>query len=184
MLTGNNRIRLAARDIAIIAICAALMFATKMALLWLPNIHLGALFIIVFTITFRYKVFYIVYLYVLLEILVFSFNPMWSVGYLYVWSILAGLALLFRKMENPLGWAILAGAFGLSFGALMLPPFLLIMFGPQRAFQMFPAYWVSGIMFDIAHCVGNFATCFFLYRPLTKVMSKIYVVNEKQSSAT
>lgn len=168
--------RLVARDVAILAICAALMFALKMALMWIPNIHFGALLIIVFTLTFRHKVLYIIYLYVLMEILMFGFNPMWAIGYLYVWTILAGVTWIFRKMESPLGWAVLAGAFGLSFGALMAPPFLLIAFGPERFFQSFVPYWVSGIMFDITHCFGNFAICLFLYRPLTKVMRKFYPV--------
>ena len=166
--------RLVARDVAILTLCATIMFALKVALMWLPNIHFGALLIIVYTLTFRYKVLYIIYLYVLMEILLFGFNPMWAIGYLYVWTILAGLAGLFRKMKNPLGWAVLAGVFGLSFGALMLPPFLLISVGPTRFFQMFIPYWITGIPFDIAHCIGNFAVCLFLFTPLTKLMSQIY----------
>ena len=170
-------LKLAAKDITILSLCAALMFALKMALIWLPNIHFGALLIIIYTLTFRYKVFYIIYLYVFLEILVFGFNPLWSIGYLYIWSILAGLVLLFHRMENPLGWAVLAGAFGLGFGALMAPPFLLLSFGPARFFQSFLPYWVSGIPFDIAHCIGNFAICLFLFKPLTRLMNRLYVRN-------
>ena len=170
-----NNFGLAARDIAILSLCAAIMFALKMAMMWLPNIHFGALLIIVYARTFRYRVFYIVYLYVLMEILVFGFNPMWAIGFLYVWPLFAGLALLFRRMENPLGWAILAGAFGLIYGALMAPPYLLIALDdPSYFFQAFIPYWIRGIPFDIAHCIGNFAACFFLFKPLTKLMSKIY----------
>ena len=170
-----GKVRLAIRDITAISICAALMFALKMALIWLPNIHFGALLIIVYTITFRYKVFYIIYLYVLLEILVFGFNPTWSIGYLYVWSILAGLVLLFRKMENPVGWAVLAGSFGLCFGALMAPPFILIAFGPDRFIGAFLPYWMSGIPFDVAHSIGNFVICLFLFNPVKNVLNKLYL---------
>ena len=169
--------RLVAKDIAILAICAALMFALKVALVWLPNIHFGALLIIVFTKTFRYKVLYIIYLYVLMEILLFGFNPMWSIGYLYVWTILAGLVWVFRKMESPLGWAVLAGAFGLSFGALMAPPFILIAFGPEQFFHAFIPYWATGILFDITHCIGNFVLCLFLFKPLSKIMNNLYAHN-------
>jgi energy-coupling factor transport system substrate-specific component len=168
-----GKLRLAARDIAVLSLCAALMFALKVALMWLPNIHFGALLIIVFTLTFRYKVFYIIYIYVLLEILVIGFHPMWSIGYLYVWSILAGLVLLFSKMESSLGWAVLAGAFGLSFGALMAPPSLLVSVGPERFFEAFLPYWIAGIPFDIAHLVGNFAICLFLFRPVMRIMQNL-----------
>ena len=176
-MASTHKLKLAAKDIAVFALCATLMFALKMALMWLPNIHFGALLIIIFTLTYRYKVFYIIYLYALMEILVFGFNPFWSIGYLYVWSILAGLALLFRRMENPLGWAVLAGAFGLSFGALMAPAYVLISYKPEEYFIGFLGHWITGIPFDIAHCIGNFAICLFLFKPLTKVMNKPYVKN-------
>ena len=171
MQIGN--IKPTARDIAVLSLCAALMFALKMALFWLPNIHFGATLIIIYTLVFRHKVLYIIYLYVLLEVAVFGFNPLWTIGYLYVWTILAGLAWLLRGMKSTIGWAVLAGIFGLSFGALMAPPFLLISFGPARFFQTFVPYWVSGIPFDIAHCAGNFAVCLFLFKPLTKAMNKL-----------
>ena len=114
-----------------------------------------------------------------MEILIFGFNPTWSIGYLYVWTILAGLTLIFHRMENPLGWAVLAGAFGLSFGALMAPPFILIMFEPETFFTAFITYWVTGIPFDIVHCIGNFAICLFLFKPLTKIMTKLYPYSKK-----
>ena len=173
-MTKTHTMKLAIRDIAVLAICAALMFALKLALIWIPNIHFGALLIIIYTITFRYKAFYIIYLYVLMEILIFGFNPMWSIGYLYIWSILAVLVLIFRKMENPIGWAVLSGAFGLCFGALMAPPFLLISFEPSLFFKMFVPYWISGIPFDVAHSIGNFALCLFLFKPLCKLMDRLY----------
>jgi energy-coupling factor transport system substrate-specific component len=165
--------KLVARDITVIAISAAIMFALKMAMVWLPNIHFGALLIIVYTLVYGRKVFYIVYLYVMLEIAVFGFNPMWSIGYLYVWSLLAVLAWFMRRMENPWGWAVLSGVFGLSFGALMAPPFLLIAFETERFWQSFLPYWISGIPYDIAHAVGNFFICLFLWKPLKTLLTKL-----------
>ena len=169
MQTG--KVKLSVRDIAVLALCAALMFALKMALFWLPNIHLGATLIIVYTLTFRHKALYIIYLYVLLEVAVFGFSPLWTIGYLYVWTFLAGLTWLLRRMKSPIAWAVLSGAFGLVFGALMAPPFLLITVGPERFLQAFLPYWASGIPFDIAHCVGNFAVCLVLFKPLRKALT-------------
>ena len=168
-----GKVKPAVRETAVLALCAALMFALKMALFWLPNIHLGATLIIVYTLTFRHKALYIIYLYVLLEVAVFGFSPLWTIGYLYVWAILAGLTWLLRWMKSAIGWAVLSGVYGLCFGALMAPPFLLITFGPDRFFQAFVPYWVSGIPFDIAHCIGNFAVCLFLFKPLTSIMNRL-----------
>ena len=166
----SGRLKPAVRDLAVLAFCTSLMFALKMAMVWLPNIHMGALLIIVYTQKFRQRVLYIIYAYVLLEIAVFGFNPLWSIGYLYVWIILAGLTWLLRNMKSALGWATLSGAFGLAFGALTAPPFLLITLGPERFFQAFLPYWAAGIPFDIVHCAGNFAICLFLYKPVTKAL--------------
>ena len=170
MTKRSGRLKPAARSIAVLGLCAALMFALKMAMIWIPNVHLGAVLIIVYTLKFRQRVLYIIYAYVLLEVVVFGFDPLWSIGYLYVWTILAGLTWLLRNMKVALSWAVLSGAFGLVFGALMAPPFLLITIGPERFFQAYLPYVLSGIPFDIAHCVGNFAACLFLFNPLMKVM--------------
>ena len=160
------------------AFCAALMFALKMALVWAPNIHFGALLVIIYTLAFRHKVLYIIYLYVLLEIAVFGFNPLWTAAYLYVWTLLAGAAWLFRRMKHPLGWAVLSGVFGLCFGALTAPPFLLLTVGAENFFSAFLPYWVSGIPFDLTHCAGNFALCLLLFKPLTSVLRKLTVRGE------
>ena len=170
-----------ARDTALLSLCASLMFSLKLALFWLPNIHFGALLIIIFTLSFRHKVLYIIYLYVLLEVAVFGFSPLWTIAYLYVWTFLAGLTWLLRSMKGAVGWAVLSGVFGLAFGALTAPPFLLITVGPNRFFQVFLPYWVSGIPFDIAHCVGNFAICIFLFNPLMKAINKMPFIDARGS---
>ena len=173
---GARHTQLIAKDITQLALCAALLFILKMAMIWLPNVHFGVLLIIVYTLTFRHRVLYIIYTYVLLEIFVFGFDPMWSVGYLYIWTLLAGLVWLFRGMKQPLGWAVLAGGFGLFFGALMAPPFLLITIGPANFLKAFLPYWVAGIPFDLVHAAGNFAICLFLFNPLLRIMKKYSTV--------
>jgi energy-coupling factor transport system substrate-specific component len=34
--------------------------------------------------------------------------------------------------------------------------------------------WISGIPFDIAHCVGNFFIALVLFKPLRQLMEKLY----------
>ena len=109
--------KLTVRELVFLALCTAAMFVSQVALSFLPNIELVSLLVIVYTHAFRRKVLYILYVFALLEGLLYGFTTWW-LTYLYVWTILAGLAWAFRRMESPLGWAVLSGAFGLAFGAL------------------------------------------------------------------
>ncbi len=35
------------------------------------------------------------------------------------------------------------------------------------------AWWVSGIPFDIVHCLSNFVICLVLFKPLSRGLSRI-----------
>jgi len=163
-----GRIRLATRELTTLSLCAALLFAQKFALQSIPNIHLGALLIIVFTLTFKWKVLYIIYTYVLLEGIVFGFDLWWFVPYLYVWTILAGLAWLFRRMDSPLGWAVLAAAHGLCFGAMTAVPWLV-----TNGLVYAVGWWIAGISYDLLHCAGNFAVTLILWKPMMRLLRRI-----------
>ena len=88
--------------------------------------------------------------------------------YLYAWPLLAGVTWLLRRQRSAWVFSILAGAFGLSFGALCAVPYLFAG-GPAAAFS----WWVAGIPYDIIHCVSNFLLCRLLFCPLRDVMEKI-----------
>ena len=79
------------------------------------------------------------------------------------------LAWLFRGMESRLGWAILSGAYGLSFGALCALVYL-----PIGGPAMFVATWVAGIPFDLLHCAGNFAMALLLFQPCRRVLTALW----------
>ena len=147
---------------------AALIFGTKVALASLPNINLNAVLIILTVVFFGWKSLYTVYVYVLLEGLIFGFSVWWF-GYLYVWAILVVVAMLFRKNDSALLWAVIAGIYGLLFGPLMY----LEWFAINGGWEAFFAMWVAGIPYDLAHCVGNFTFTLVLYRPLYRVMEKL-----------
>lgn len=149
------------------ALCTAILLVFQISLAGLPNIELVSLLLIVYTLVFKRKVLFIIYTFVLLEGLIFGFH-LWWISYLYVWTILACLVWVFRKIKSPLGWAILSGVFGLFFGALCSIPYFFIG-GASMAF----ANWVSGIMFDIVHCVSNFLICLLLWKPIYTLLSKI-----------
>lgn len=146
------------------ACLGALTFALKMAMSYLPNIEPVSLLVMVYGAVFGKKALYPVYIYVAMEILCFGFG-IWNINYLYIWAILSLGAWLLRKMEQPLGWAVLSGGFGLAFGALCAPVDVVIG-GAGYALTK----WVSGIPFDIAHCVGNFFIALILFRPIRKLL--------------
>ena len=150
------------------ALCAAVLFAQQVALMALPNIELVSLLVIVYTLTFRYKVLYIIYVFAFLEGLFYGFSPWWWIPYLYVWTLLALVVWLWRACRSPVVWAMISGVFGLCFGALCALPHLVIG-GPAMAL----AYWVSGIPFDLIHCVSNFVVCLALWRPLMRLLAKV-----------
>ena len=147
---------------------AALIFTSKVALAALPNINLNSLLIILTVVFFGWKSLYTVYVYVMLEGLVFGFS-IWWFGYLYVWAILVVVAMLLRKNDSAVIWAVIAGLYGLIFGPLMYLEYFAI----NGGWEMFFAMWVSGIPYDLAHCGGNFVFTLVLYRPLHKVMERL-----------
>ena len=52
-----------------------------------------------------------------MEILFYGIN-LWSINYLYIWAVLAVVALLLKDMQSAFGWAMVSGVFGLLFGVL------------------------------------------------------------------
>ncbi len=160
--------KLSIRDISLYAIFASMTFAMKVAMSGLPNIEPTSLMVMLFMVVFVWRGLYPVYVYVLMEVLYYGINT-WTLYYLYIWAILAIAARLLRKMESPLGWAILSGSFGLLFGSLcaITDGFL---FGWSYALVKI----IDGIPFDIAHCIGNFVIALLLFKPLRKLMEKLY----------
>ena len=155
-------------EIALFGMLGALTFGAKVAMSGLANIEPVSLLVMVYAVVFGKKCLYPVYLYVLMEILVYGLGT-WNLNYLYVWGILALVAWLLREMESPLGWALVSGVFGLAFGALCAPvDFLMGDLGYVIS------KWISGIPFDVAHCLGNFAMALVLFAPLRKVLGKLY----------
>ncbi len=171
--------RLNVREIAALGVCTALIFASQIGLSFAANIELVSLLFIIYGQVFEKKTFYIVYAFAFLEGMAWGFNPSWWTMYLYIWDIIVILAIIFKKNENPLFWAIVSGTYGLSFGFLGLLPIFVIGLGKggtlQAGFNMAFSYWISGIPFDIRHCIGNFCMALVLYKPLHYLMKKIYL---------
>ena len=164
----KRKLRPALSEVALFGILGGMTFAAKMAMAGLPNIEPVSLMVMLFAVTFGKKALLPIYVYVLMEYVLFGFN-LWSINYLYVWAALAGAAWLLRKMTHPLGWAILSGMFGLLFGTLCAPVYFIV-----GGWAYGVAWWINCIPFDIAHCAGNFAIALVLFAPLRKVLEQLY----------
>ena len=157
-----------ARSLAWMGVLTALLFTGQVVMSFLPNLEIVSLLIILYTIFFGKKVFWMIYGFVFLEGFLYGFG-MWWFQYLYIWSILAMVVLLLRNNTSALFWSIISGFFGLSFGALCTLPYLFTG-GPAAAFS----YWVSGLGFDLTHCIGNVVLCLVLFKPLYALLQKAF----------
>ena len=155
-------------ELALFGVLGGLTFCVKAVMSYLPNIEPVSLMVMLFAVIFGRKALYPIYIYVLLEILLYGLN-LWSVNYLYIWTVLAIAAWFLRKMEHPLGWALLSGGFGLLFGALCAPVDVFV-----GGFAYAAGRWVSGIPFDLLHGAGNFVIALALFVPTRRLMERLY----------
>ena len=162
-----DRARLSAKHVVVLGLLGGILFAGKMVLAALPNVEPVSLLVMVYAVVYGRRALYPIYVYVALECLIWGLN-IWSISYLYVWAILAGVAWLLRGMQSRLGWAILAGAFGLCFGALCALPYLAV---GRWAFAL--AWWIAGLPYDIVHCAGNFALALVLFSPCRRLLTRL-----------
>ena len=112
------------REITIFAMLGAVMYASKLLMEVAPNIHLLGVFTIAFTVVYRKKALYPIYIYVILNG-IFSGFAVWGVPYLYVWTVLWGAVMLLpkhlpKKIRALVYMAVCAGH-GFLFGTLYAP---------------------------------------------------------------
>lgn len=163
----QNNSRLTIKDITIMALMVATIEVCKFALAHIPNVELTSFWIIMFTLYFGTRIFYIIPVFILIEGAVYGIH-LWWIMYLYAWPLLAIVTLLFRKMKGAWEWSMVSGIFGLVFGLLCAIPYIFTS-GIYGAF----AYWVAGIPFDLIHGIANFVIMLVLYKPLNTVMGKM-----------
>ena len=159
--------KLTLREVVLFGVLGALTFALKMCMAVLPNIEPVSLLLMVFGAVFGMKALYPTYIYVTLEILYWGLGT-WSINYLYTWPILVVAAILMKNVDSPWTWAFASAVFGLMYGALCGIVDVFIGGVPYAISK-----WVSGIPFDIAHCVGNFVMALLLFVPLRKLMTRL-----------
>lgn len=148
--------RLNIREITIFAMLGSLMYASKIIMEITPNIHLLGVFTIAFTVVYRKKALYPIYIFVLLNGM-FSGFAAWWIPYLYVWTVLWGMTMLLPKKlpkrAAPLIYMSVCAAHGFLFGTLYAPA-QAVLFG--LSFQGMAAWIIAGLPWDFLHGVSNF----------------------------
>ena len=156
------------RNVAYMAVMAAIIVASKEALSSLPNIELVSLLIALFTVYFGKLTVGAIYIYVFIEGLLYGFTYWWFIPYMYVWTLLWAVCSLMKKTEEPIIWACVLGTFGLAFGFL----FALLYF-VLGDWSVGYAYFLSGLGFDLLHAAGNFVLTLILWKPLSRALKRI-----------
>jgi len=161
--------KLSVKEIVVFGMLGALMYASKVIMEVLPNIHLLGVFTVAFTVVYRKKALYPIYTYVLLNGLFAGFNTWW-IPYLYIWTLLWGAVMLLPKnmpkKVAPIVYMSVCAAHGFLFGTLYAPA-QAIMFGLN--FKSTVAWIIAGLPYDAIHGVSNFF-CGLLILPIVNLL--------------
>lgn len=147
--------KLTIRELVTFALLGTLMFASKQVMEFLPNVHLLGVLTMVYTLVYRRKALYPIYICVGLQGLLAGFN-LWWIPYLYLWAVLWGVTMLLpqnlsRRVAVPL-YAIVCGAHGLLYGTLYAPA-QAVLFGLD--FRGMLTWIAAGLPWDVVHGLGN-----------------------------
>lgn len=159
------------REISVFSMLGSMMYASKILMEALPNIHLIGTFIVAMTVVYRQKALYPLYIFVFVTGLLNGFATWW-IPYLYIWAVLWGAVMLLPKNMpkkiRPVVYALICASHGLFYGILYAPAQALL-FGLN--FEGMIAWIIAGLPFDVTHAVSNFC-CGLLICPLVAVLKR------------
>lgn len=160
------------REMCIFAMLGAVMFASKILMEALPNIHLLGMLTVTYTVVYRKRALIPIYLYVMLNGLFAGFN-FWWLPYTYIWTLLWGATMLLpRNMPKRVAYviyAVICSFHGFLFGILYSPAQAL-MFGLNL--DQTVAWVIAGLPYDVIHGVSNLGLGLLIV-PLSEVLSKL-----------
>lgn len=145
----------------------ALMYASKIIMEILPNVHLLGVFVISLTVVYRKKALYPIYTFVLLCGMFAGFGAWW-VPHLYIWAILWGATMLLPKKASPFVYILLCALHGFLYGILYAPAQALL-FGFN--FKQTISWILAGLPWDVAHGISNIF-CGILITPIVSILRK------------
>lgn len=148
------------------------MYVSKVVMEFAPNVHLLGVFTVAFTVVYRKKALYPIYIYVLLNGIFAGFATWW-IPYLYLWTVLWGITMLLPKKlpktVQPFVYAAVNALHGFAFGTLYAPAQALL-FGLD--FKGMVAWIVVGLPWDMVHGISNLI-CGFLIVPIILLLRQL-----------
>lgn len=161
--------KLTVRELTIFSMLGAVMYASKIVLEFLPNVHLLGVFTIAFTLVYGKKALYPIYTYVILLGITNGFATWW-IPHLYLWAVLwAVVMILPKRMPKkiaPFVYMIVCAAHGFLYGTLYAPAQALL-YG--LSFEGMIAWIIAGLPYDMIHGVSNFF-CGILILPVVRAL--------------
>ncbi len=169
--------KLSVREMCVYAMLGALMFASKIIMEVLPNIHILGMLTMVYTIAFRKKALIPLYVYIMLNGIFAGFATWW-IPYLYIWTVLWGITMLLpKRMPKAVAmvvYPLICCLHGLFFGVLYAPAQALL-FGLD--FEGMLAWIATGFVFDVTHAIGNFAAGLLIF-PMGQLLLRLKQTNK------
>lgn len=162
--------KLAAKDIALIAVLSAIIVAGKFIAQFLPNIEPVTLLLFVYTCVFGWRRTALVSLvFCALDMLLYSFSVDVAVTYFIYWPLLTAVIKIinFKGMRSEYVNAYAAAAMTFLFGIMTSAA------GSVMTGAPFIGIYIKGILFFAIHIVANFLIVMFAFKPLTKVLFKL-----------
>lgn len=148
--------KLTTKEIAIFGMLGAVMYVSKLIMEVIPNVHLLGVFTVAFTVVYKKKALYPIYIYVILNGIFCGFAAWW-IPHLYLWTILWGAVMLLPKkmpkIVQPVVYMSVCAAHGFLYGTLYAPA-QAILFG--LSLKGMVAWIIAGLPWDFVHGVSNF----------------------------
>lgn len=170
-MKNGTKAKITIIDMTVFSMLGALMYASKVLMDLLPNVHLIGVFIVAETVVYRSKALYPLYVFVFLAGLLNGFATWW-LPYLYIWTILWGMAMLIPKNFDGKKLMVCSMAVcslhGFLFGTLYAPAQALIF---HLDFKGMISWIIAGLPYDCIHGVSNLV-CGLLIVPIVKILRK------------
>lgn len=161
--------KLSVKEMAVFSVLGTMMYTSKIIMEAVPNVHLLGVFVIAFTVVYRKKALYPIYIFVFLTG-IFSGFATWWIPYLYIWTVLWAITMavpgwLPAKIK-PIIYIAICALHGYMYGILYAPAQALL-FGLD--YNGMIAWIIAGLPFDIVHGTSNLF-CGLLIQPLVKTL--------------
>lgn len=161
--------KLTVKELTIYAMLGTLMYASKVIMEFVPNVHLLGVFTVALTVVYRKKALYSIYIFVILTGILNGFATWW-IPYLYLWTVLWGIVMILPKKipkkVQPIVYMIVCAAHGILYGTLYAPA-QAILFG--LSFKGMITWIIAGLPWDFIHGVSNFF-CGVLIMPMISAL--------------